>query len=160
MADINYFEFKGRTYQQDPSKAEQQMKEARYKGCVFCSKCPKEVGYACCDWCAGDEEKGEGTIYGDDYKELKASKKKTCAKNGRPEEVVYQLYNEEMGWVLDCPTYKTYDEALHAAVGKCKLHNPISVMVSELKPCTPIEQYCNDICKGCPRWSGKTLKQD
>ena len=151
MADINYFEFKGRTYQQDPSKYDQQMKEAGYKGLVFCQKCPMHVAHACSQF-DSDEH---GMWYGEDWKELQASKKKPC-ENGRPEEVVYQLYNEEMGWVLDCPTYKTYDEALHEAVQKCRLHNPIPVLVSELKPCIPLERYCNDTCKGCPRWSGRT----
>lgn len=81
--EINTFIFKGRTYQQDPSKAEQQMKEAGYSGARFCEKCPFDVRYACNDW-YGDDELG-CTVEGEDRKELKKVKPYECVRFGRPE---------------------------------------------------------------------------
>lgn len=83
MADIISFQFKGKTYIQDPDKVEQQKKDAGYSGVRFCDKCPLDVQYACNDW-YGDDELG-CTVVGEDRKELKRVKPHDCMRFGRPE---------------------------------------------------------------------------
>ena len=81
MADIITFQFKGKTYIQDPNKVEQQKKDAGYSGARFCDKCPLDVQYACHDWFPEED----GTFWGDDHKELKKVKLHACMEYGRPE---------------------------------------------------------------------------
>lgn len=83
MDNIITFEFKGKTYKQDPNKVEQQKREVGYIGAKFCSKCPPDIQCACHDWFPEED----GTIWGNDYKELKKVKPHACMEYGRPEEM-------------------------------------------------------------------------
>lgn len=61
----------------------------------------------------------------------------------------YQLRNEELGYVSDCPTFESMAEARSAAVSKCRYHSVIEVDESEVRPCKPINLHST--CLKCAR---------
>lgn len=59
----------------------------------------------------------------------------------------YVLYNEELGYINDCPTYETYDEAMKAAVFKCRFHSVKED--NDIQPCKPVNLHSG--CLKCLR---------
>ena len=61
----------------------------------------------------------------------------------------YQLHNDEMGWITDCPTFENKREAEYAAADKCRFHSVVEITEDELIPCKPLTLYAK--CLKCPR---------
>ncbi len=65
---------------------------------------------------------------------------------------VYVLYNEEIGYIDDCPTFANEEQAELAAGNKCRFHSVRVKDLADLKPCHPAKKYSK--CEGCPRFAG------
>jgi hypothetical protein len=61
----------------------------------------------------------------------------------------YVLRNDELGYVLDCPTFTDRKEAEHEAAGKCRCHSVVETNKADIcRPMKPIDE-----CRRCPRWA-------
>lgn len=60
----------------------------------------------------------------------------------------YVIQNDELGYLLDCPTFMDRKEAENECAGKCRRHSVIETNKADIcRPMKPIEQ-----CKKCARW--------
>ena len=60
----------------------------------------------------------------------------------------YVIQNDELGYILDCPTFTDRKEAESECAGKCRRHSVVETDRADVcRPMKPIEQ-----CKKCPRW--------
>lgn len=66
----------------------------------------------------------------------------------------YALRNDELGYITQCPLFKSKEEAEYEAMGKCRAHSVVEV--SELKPCKPVAP-CKR-CLQCPRFIAEKKK--
>lgn len=61
----------------------------------------------------------------------------------------YILRNEELGCIMDCPTFTDRKEAEDEAAGKCRKHTVVKTdRADTCRPMKPIDQ-----CRRCPRWA-------
>lgn len=67
----------------------------------------------------------------------------------------FALYNEELYYITECPTYESREEAESAAAGKCRRHKVVEI--DSIKPCNPCAIY--DCCLHCARCSATVEKR-
>lgn len=72
----------------------------------------------------------------------------------------YIVHNDELGYDIDCPTYKTYQEADNATYGKCRAHSVVEVDLANYEPCRPVRDRVRDgspqiaVCENCALFAG------
>lgn len=71
----------------------------------------------------------------------------------------YALYNEELGYVMDCPAYSDIKQAEAACADKCRCHRVIELRPEDIKPCHPLSKFrptdnARKCCEACMRFAG------
>lgn len=70
--------------------------------------------------------------------------------------MLYVLYNEELGYINDCPTFESKEEAESAAINKCRYHSVMKIPEIS-SPCNPVSMHQR--CLKCARCSATVEKR-
>lgn len=78
---------------------------------------------------------------------------------------VYALYNEELGYIADCPAFFDKREAELEAGSKCRRHRAVELRPEDIRPCHPMLKYrtsetMRKRCEKCPRFAGWNTKDN
>lgn len=63
------------------------------------------------------------------------------------QKTVYVLRNEELGYIDDCPVFRTEKEASREAAFKCRDHSVLEIELDNFEPCHP--KGAGGSCKAC-----------